>query len=117
MGRKKDLIWIHAEKLNNRFKCNYCNGEFTGGVARIKYHLAGVSGHDVAPCESVPEDVREDLEGTYKKHKGASTSSIVSGSRIKSNMAGHKRHRLKEEACQATNKGASTSSSDTEVFL
>ena len=117
MGRKRDRIWIHAEKLNNHFKCNYCNGEFTGGARRIKYHLARVSGHDIAPCESVPEDIREVLEGTYKEHKGASTSSIVGGSGIKSNMAGHKRHGLKEEAFQATNKGASTSSSDTEVSL
>ena len=75
MGRKRDVIWSHAEQLNNQFKCKYCNGKFTGGATRIKYHLAGVSGHDIAPCESVPEDVREVLEGTYQKHKGASTSS------------------------------------------
>ena len=50
--------------------------EFTGGATRIKKHLARISGHDVAPCEYVPKEVQEELEGTYKKHKGASTSSI-----------------------------------------
>ena len=75
MGRKKDLIWIHAVKLNNRFKCNYCNCEFSGGATRIKFHLAGVSGHDIASCESVPKEIREEVLGTYKKYEGASTPS------------------------------------------
>ena len=46
--------------------------EFT----RIEKHLARISGHDVASCEYVPKEVQEELEGTYKKHEGASTSSI-----------------------------------------
>lgn len=74
MGRKKDQIWIHAEKLNNRFKCKYCNCKFSGGATRIKFHLAGGS-RDIASCEFVPVEIREVALETLKKIEGASTSS------------------------------------------
>ena len=74
MGRKKDLIWIHAVKLDKRFKCNYCHREFYGGATRIKWHLAGVSG-DIASCKLAPKEIREEVIGTNKKYEGASTSS------------------------------------------
>jgi hypothetical protein len=30
------------------------NNEFPGGASRIKSHLAGVKGHDIAICKAVP---------------------------------------------------------------
>ena len=79
MGRKRDHFWDHADDLNGRFKCNYCNREFPGGASRIKSHLAGVKGRDIVICEVVPDNVRKEAyeatEGRNKKQKGASTSS------------------------------------------
>lgn len=43
MGRKRDQFWDYAEqRLDGRFKCNFCHGDFPGGATRIKAHLAGV---------------------------------------------------------------------------
>ncbi len=79
MGRKRDHFWDHADNLNGRFKCNYCKREFPGGASRIKSHLAGVKGRNIAICDYVPENVRanayEATEGTNKKRKSTSTSS------------------------------------------
>lgn len=46
------------EKLDGRFKCNYCNMEYFEGVSRIKSHLSGVKGSDVEICTKVPDDVQ-----------------------------------------------------------
>lgn len=41
-------------------KCMFCKTIFHGGIYRLKYHIAGVHGHDAKPClKAVPEDVRE----------------------------------------------------------
>ena len=79
MGRKKDRIWMHVEKLNDdHFKCTFCGHVFSGGATRIKYHLAGDKGNDIEICTKVPEEVQEEASLTIgkpnKKLKGASTS-------------------------------------------
>ena len=88
MGRKKDQFWKHIEKLNGRFKCEFCNNEFPGGASRIKSHLAGVKGHDIAICKNVPRDVQEEaylaIGGPNKKLKSSSTSSDARDSKTSS---------------------------------
>uniref|UniRef100_A0A2N9IZP9 BED-type domain-containing protein n=1 Tax=Fagus sylvatica TaxID=28930 RepID=A0A2N9IZP9_FAGSY len=88
MGRKKDQFWKHVEKLNGRFKCEFCNNEFPGGASRIKSHLAGVKGHDIAICKNVPRDVQEEaylaIGGPSKKLKISSTSSDAKDSKTSS---------------------------------
>ncbi|GMY21039.1 putative disease resistance protein RGA3, partial [Fagus crenata] len=88
MGRNKDQFWKHAEKLNGRFKCKFCNNEFPGGASRIKSHLAGVKGHDIAICKNVPRDVQEEaylaIGGPNKKLKNSSTSSDARDSKTSS---------------------------------
>ena len=87
MGRQKDQFWDYAEKLNKRFKCNYCGEDFAGGASRIKAHLAGVPGNDIKACNAVSQEVKEKAQaitqkrreaqatqGTNKKLKSASTS-------------------------------------------
>uniref|UniRef100_A0A2N9FF07 BED-type domain-containing protein n=1 Tax=Fagus sylvatica TaxID=28930 RepID=A0A2N9FF07_FAGSY len=88
IGRRRDQFWEHAEVLDGGFKCLYCEYQFTGGVSRIKSHLAGVKGQGIVICEMVPEDVKMEayqaIEGTLKKHKSASTSSSAKESKITS---------------------------------
>ena len=79
MVRKKDQFWEYVEKQNNgRFKYKYCASIFVGGATRIKYHWAGVKGHDINTCTKVPKEVQEEASLTIgepnKKLKGASTS-------------------------------------------
>ena len=78
MGRKKDQCWEHAEDLNGRFKCKFCERDFAGGATRIRRHLAGVKGHDIDICTKVSKEVQEEaaliVGEPNKKLKGASTS-------------------------------------------
>ena len=79
MVRKRDRFWEHVEKQNNgRFKCKFCESIFAGGATRIKYHLAGVKGHDIKICTKVTKEVQEEVSLTIgepnKKLKSASTS-------------------------------------------
>ena len=88
MVRNKDPFWKHAEKLNGRFKCEFCNNEFPGGASRIKSHLAGVEGCDIAICKNVPRDVKEEaclaIGGPNKKLKSSSTSTDARDSKTSS---------------------------------
>ncbi|KAL4631809.1 hypothetical protein ACB092_04G004200 [Castanea dentata] len=93
MGRQRDQFWDHAEKLNDRFKCNYCEQNFPGGASRIKAHLAGIPGHDIKACNAVPQDVQEKAQATQKKREAQvtegtnkklkSVSTLVSKSKTK----------------------------------
>ena len=74
MGRQRDQFWDYAEKLNDRFKCNYCQQDFPGGASRIKAHLAGIPGHDIKACNAVPQDVQEKAQAiTQKKREAQAT--------------------------------------------
>ena len=73
MGRQRDQFWDYAEKLYDRFKCNYCEQDFSGGASRIKAHLAGVPGHDIVACNAVPQDVQEKAQATQKKREAQVT--------------------------------------------
>ena len=90
MGRKRDRFWDYAEELDGGFKCKFCERVFPGAT-RIKSHLAGVSGHDIAACEKVPVDIQnkayQATQGTNKKLKSASTSSNAKQSKITSASA------------------------------
>ena len=91
MGRKRDRFWDYAEELDGGFKCKSCERVSSGGATRIKSHLAGVSGHDIAACEKVPVDIQNEAyqatQGTNKKLKSASTSSNAKQSKITSASA------------------------------
>ncbi|KAD5507983.1 hypothetical protein E3N88_15686 [Mikania micrantha] len=41
-------------------KCNFCSKVITGGVKRMKEHL-GCTHKDVAPCDTVPPEVKEEI--------------------------------------------------------
>uniref|UniRef100_A0ACD5YH14 Uncharacterized protein n=1 Tax=Avena sativa TaxID=4498 RepID=A0ACD5YH14_AVESA len=50
--------WSHGKPYHGGFKCNYCGlGLKSGGVTRLKVHLARVKG-DARPCAAVPARVR-----------------------------------------------------------
>ncbi|KAI4353325.1 hypothetical protein L6164_002295 [Bauhinia variegata] len=66
MGRKKDQIWYHVEKLNDKvFKCKYCGEEFTGGALRVKAHLFGIEGKGIRTCTGVPKDAQTVASSTF----------------------------------------------------
>ncbi|XP_052204967.1 uncharacterized protein LOC127809864 isoform X1 [Diospyros lotus] len=64
-----DPGWDHGvaqDERKKKVRCNYCGKIVSGGIYRLKQHLARVSG-EVTYCDKAPEDVclkmRENLEG------------------------------------------------------
>ncbi|KAK4595008.1 hypothetical protein RGQ29_018660 [Quercus rubra] len=58
-GNRSDLGWEHGVEVGSRqVQCNYCKEIHSGGIYRLKHHLAGTR-KNVSACPSVPENVRE----------------------------------------------------------
>ncbi|KAH9620381.1 hypothetical protein KSS87_022032 [Heliosperma pusillum] len=70
-----DPGWDHGtaqDAKKKKVKCNYCGKVVSGGIYRLKQHLARVSG-EVTYCDKAPEDVytkmRENLESCRSNKK------------------------------------------------
>jgi len=75
MVRGRDACWEHCvlvDATKQKVRCNYCEREFSGGVYRMKFHLAQIKNKDIVPCSEVPNDVRDHIRSilsTPKKQK------------------------------------------------
>ncbi|KAG8374777.1 hypothetical protein BUALT_Bualt10G0031000 [Buddleja alternifolia] len=75
MVRGRDACWEHCVLIDagrQKVRCNYCHREFSGGVYRMKFHLAQIRNKDIVPCTEVPNNVRDHIQGilsTPKKQK------------------------------------------------
>ncbi|XP_057511631.1 uncharacterized protein LOC130793789 [Actinidia eriantha] len=75
MVRARDACWEHCvlvDATRQKVRCNYCQREFSGGVYRMKFHLAQIRNKDIVPCAEVPDDVRDQIQillSTPKKQK------------------------------------------------
>jgi hypothetical protein len=63
MPKALDPMWVYGEpvELPNRqiLTCNLCGKRIYGGISRLKYHLAKITGFDVEIClNSSPEIMR-----------------------------------------------------------
>ncbi|XP_043694110.1 uncharacterized protein LOC122644790 [Telopea speciosissima] len=75
MVKQRDDLWKYVEDSKGRFKCNFCNKEYAGGISRVKYHLSCHKGHDIGICCNVPDDVQvEALRALSKKAKTGESS-------------------------------------------
>uniref|UniRef100_A0A2P2KH89 BED-type domain-containing protein n=3 Tax=Rhizophora mucronata TaxID=61149 RepID=A0A2P2KH89_RHIMU len=70
-----DPGWEHGvaqDERKKKVKCNYCGKVVSGGIFRLKQHLARISG-EVTHCDKVPEEVcfsmRKNLEGCRSGRK------------------------------------------------
>lgn len=70
-----DPGWEHGiaqDERKKKVKCNYCGKVVSGGIFRLKQHLARISG-EVTHCEKVSEQVcasmRKNLEGCRSSRK------------------------------------------------
>ncbi|XP_070048411.1 uncharacterized protein [Nicotiana tomentosiformis] len=75
MVRGRDSCWEHCvlvDATRQKVRCNYCRREFSGGVYRMKFHLAQIKNKDIVPCAEVPNEVRDHIRSilnTPKKQK------------------------------------------------
>ncbi|KAJ1284374.1 hypothetical protein BS78_03G198900 [Paspalum vaginatum] len=60
-----DPAWKHCNcpdvSRRHSLKCNYCQNIYTGGITRIKKHLAKIPKSGVAKCTKVPSDVKNEM--------------------------------------------------------
>lgn len=62
-GNRSDVAWKHgvADPENPRkITCKYCQKTVSGGVYRLKHHLAGTQ-RDVEPCKAVPDEIQKEM--------------------------------------------------------
>ena len=52
----KDPFWEHREKVGARVRCKLCDYKVSGGISRLKQHLANER-RNCLPCTKVPDDV------------------------------------------------------------
>ncbi len=78
MPRQLDPMWKYGipkdGKDRQRLNCDLCRAYMSGGVHRLKHHLAKIPGHDVGPCPNVtPEIMRAAFDSleAYEQKKAA----------------------------------------------
>lgn len=72
MVRGRDACWEHCvlvDATRQKVRCNYCQREFSGGVYRMKFHLAQIKNKDIVPCTEVPNDVRDRIKAILSTPK------------------------------------------------
>ncbi|KAF8023957.1 hypothetical protein BT93_F1222 [Corymbia citriodora subsp. variegata] len=75
MPREKDSFRRYvAFPQNGRWKCQFCDKEYSGSVTRIKAHLAGVGGKGIDACKDVSDQVKLEAKKALNA-KGAAESS------------------------------------------
>ncbi|XP_061357877.1 uncharacterized protein LOC133302144 [Gastrolobium bilobum] len=76
MVRGRDACWEHCvlvDATRQKVRCNYCQREFSGGVYRMKFHLAQIKNKDIVPCTEVPTDVRDHIQSILRTPKKPKT--------------------------------------------
>lgn len=103
MVRGRDACWEHCalvDATRQKVRCNYCQREFSGGVYRMKFHLAQIKNKDIVPCTVVPTDVRDHIQSilsTPKKPKTpkrqkADQAAVANGQQYSSSSSGGIHH-------------------------
>lgn len=65
---KKDIGWKYCYQIegDKSVRCKFCHHKSNGGITRLKEHLAQTH-KGVAPCVSVPDDVKQEIKESLDK--------------------------------------------------
>ncbi|CBI17310.3 unnamed protein product, partial [Vitis vinifera] len=71
---KKDFVWKYVIEVAGEqyLRCKFCNQRCTGGVNRLKHHLAGTH-HGMKPCNKVSEDAKLECKEALANFKDQKT--------------------------------------------
>ncbi|RVW84750.1 hypothetical protein CK203_046693 [Vitis vinifera] len=71
---RKDFVWKYVMEVSGEqyLRCKFCNQRCTGGVNRLKHHLAGTH-HGMKPCNKVSEDPRLECKEALANFKDKKT--------------------------------------------
>ena len=63
--RSLDSVWKYCVWVNpdddHRVICNFCSTHMSGGINRLKYHLARIACKDVVLCDKCPDEVTAEM--------------------------------------------------------
>ena len=63
LGSRTDMAWKHGICIDGdprKIQCKFCQKTITGGVYRLKHHLAGTQ-KEVVACKSVTDEVKGEM--------------------------------------------------------
>ncbi|XLV04093.1 hypothetical protein S245_018430, partial [Arachis hypogaea] len=63
LGSRTDVGWEHGISVGEdgkKIQCKYCHKIFSGGVYRLKHHLAGTQ-KDVGACTAVSDEIKKQM--------------------------------------------------------
>lgn len=69
MPPKRDIGWDFCTPVGDGskcIKCNYCGRTITGGITRVKEHIAHISGN-VERCTKAPKEATAIIRRSYSK--------------------------------------------------
>jgi len=73
--RPRDSAWEHCVRVNpdddHRIVCNYCNTNISGGINRLKYHLARIPCKGVGTCDNSPPEIQIQMKASLDAIKEA----------------------------------------------
>ncbi|KAL6331610.1 hypothetical protein AAG906_011550 [Vitis piasezkii] len=74
---RKDFVWKYVIEVSGEqyLRCKFCNQRCTGGVNRLKHHLAGTH-HGMKPCNKRNELLQEIGMGPTSMHESALSKTI-----------------------------------------
>lgn len=129
-GARSDPAWKHGIEIDaktRKVKCKYCNVVRSGGIYRLKHHLA-CTHSNVEPCTQVSDEVRKEMldllsgstgeskkkvgknvddsydsldEEVEQRYKGSMDRFVVKGSRVKqTTMNDRLKKKDRDEVCQ-----------------
>ena len=60
MLREKDFSWAYCVNIVGypKLLCKFCKVKYSGGIYRLKYHIAQIPGHDVGLYKNIDENVK-----------------------------------------------------------
>ncbi|XP_059076459.1 uncharacterized protein LOC131043284 [Cryptomeria japonica] len=70
-GRKRDPMWKHVTPgaVAGEVICNHCTKIMTGGIYRLKIHLAQISGQNITVSNNCPEEVQREAKARLSEFK------------------------------------------------
>jgi hypothetical protein len=98
MSKPLDPFWVYGipEDGTNRqrLNCKLCGLNMSGGICRLKYHLAKILGHDVGVCSNTTLEIMriafDSLEAKDKKKEAvAKKVELIVRSSTTSTLEGH----------------------------
>ncbi|MCO5569381.1 hypothetical protein L7F22_023093 [Adiantum nelumboides] len=82
MGRKAHPYWkLHTidGKATSKWRCRYCNGEYSGAANRLVAHLSKIGGSGIGGCEKVPRELVDKVIAENNLRRGGVTVDALDG--------------------------------------